>query len=118
MRFPAQEVEVAIKTILFATDFSDASDSAQDYALALSRHHGSKLITAHVQSPTPFQMVPPEASGFVADQLESIAEKEMKLWAARLDKAGIVHKEAMPIGAISECLAFELEISKADLLVM
>src|SRR4051794_20959039 len=105
MIFPALEVELSIKNILFATDFSDVSESAQEYALALCRHYGSKLITSCVQSPVPFQMVPPESSVFVSDRLEQLRVKQMQSWGARLDQAGISHKESIPVGDIADCLS-------------
>lgn len=36
------------RTILFATDFSESSDFAFDYALSLARKFGSRLLVVHV----------------------------------------------------------------------
>ena len=43
------------KKILFATDFSPASDAALKYATALARDTGALLLIAHIEElPTPF----------------------------------------------------------------
>ena len=43
---------LSLKNILFATDFSETSESALPYATAISRHFGSTLHVAHVLSDT------------------------------------------------------------------
>src|SRR5438270_635842 len=40
--------QVSLKTILFATDFSDASEKAVPFTAALARKHQSKVFIAHV----------------------------------------------------------------------
>jgi nucleotide-binding universal stress UspA family protein len=42
---------LTLKTILFATDFSDCSEYAFHLACALARDHGSKIIVLHVVPP-------------------------------------------------------------------
>ena len=39
---------VAVKNVLFATDFSEASEAALPYAAAFSEHFGSQLHLTHV----------------------------------------------------------------------
>ena len=41
---------LSVQNVLFATDFSFTSESARPYAIALCRHFGSTLHTAHVVS--------------------------------------------------------------------
>ena len=43
---------IAVKNVLFATDFSPSSEAALPYATAISRHFGSTLHVAHVISDT------------------------------------------------------------------
>ena len=43
---------LSLKNILFATDFSETSESALPYAIAISKHFGSTLHVAHVLSDT------------------------------------------------------------------
>ena len=42
---------IAFKNILFLTDFSEASEPAQAYALGLARHYNAKLFPAHAADP-------------------------------------------------------------------
>lgn len=42
---------ISFKNILFLTDFSESSDSAQAYALGLARHYNADLFPAHASDP-------------------------------------------------------------------
>jgi nucleotide-binding universal stress UspA family protein len=50
---------IQLKNILFATDFSPASDVAIPYASALAKHYGAKLYALHVRPPIVNPMTPP-----------------------------------------------------------
>ena len=52
---------ITLKNILFATDFSAASEAALPYAAAISRRYGSQLHLIHVMSPA--QNIFPSAPG-------------------------------------------------------
>jgi len=52
----AMAAAISIKNLLFATDFSDASESALPYALAIGRRYGSTLHAVHVVSESAFVM--------------------------------------------------------------
>ena len=63
---PTAVTRVAFKNILFATDFSEASQHALRHALAMAKRHDSRLTVAHVappdtQVPIPMEPVPLEA---------------------------------------------------------
>ena len=51
--------KIAFKNILFLTDFSEASQTAMEYAAVLAKHHDATFYAAHVQTPTP----PPYVEG-------------------------------------------------------
>ena len=55
---------ISLKNILFATDFSEASEAALPYAAAISRRYRSRLHVAHVISPAGY-IVPSELAGAV-----------------------------------------------------
>ena len=42
------------RNILFATDFSEASEAALVYAAAISRHYDSQLHVVHIMSPASY----------------------------------------------------------------
>jgi len=43
--------KIAFKNILFLTDFSEASQTAMEYAAVLAKHHDATFYAAHVQTP-------------------------------------------------------------------
>jgi len=54
-------LDVGLKSVLVATDFSAASQKALYHALALARHFGAKFCLAHVIPWLPMAMVGPDA---------------------------------------------------------
>ena len=63
---------IALKNILFATDFSPCSDAALPYAASLARKHGATLHAAHV-IPTvvgDIVFISPEGWRTLADEIE------------------------------------------------
>jgi nucleotide-binding universal stress UspA family protein len=55
LNLPASPTELpsrSIRTILFATDFSETSHAAQSYALELAKHLGATLHVLHVVNPS------------------------------------------------------------------
>lgn len=61
MSFAAPALELRLKSVLMATDFSPASVKPLHHSLAIARHHGAKLYVAHVVPPAPYLMAGPEA---------------------------------------------------------
>jgi nucleotide-binding universal stress UspA family protein len=61
MTLVAANGDIHLKSVLIATDFSEASDKAARHALAIARHYGAKLYLVHVVSSLGFRMVGPEA---------------------------------------------------------
>jgi nucleotide-binding universal stress UspA family protein len=61
MTFVPAAGDIRVKSVLIATDFSDASDKALRHALAIARHYAAKLYIVHVVSPVGFTLVGPEA---------------------------------------------------------
>jgi nucleotide-binding universal stress UspA family protein len=51
---------ITVKTILFATDLSDASNGAQSYATALANRFRAKLLVVHAREPRDYNL-PPES---------------------------------------------------------
>ena len=45
---------ISLKNILFATDFSEASEAALPYAAAISRRYGSQLHVVHMVTPASY----------------------------------------------------------------
>ncbi len=62
MSLIATAVNVRLKSVLIATDFSEASVKPLRHALAIARHYGAKFYLAHVVSSSGFTPVGPEAA--------------------------------------------------------
>ncbi len=103
------------KKILFATDFSPASEAALAYATALARDSGAKLLVLHVQEPQmPFsgtEMYVPLAelpSAQIKKMLDSIVPAD--------ETVECVHRLA--IGAPAEEIVRIAAEENADTIVM
>src|SRR5664279_3755502 len=81
-----QKQSVEFKQVLIATDFSDASQGAFEYAVAMARRYGSALSVVHAIPPDPREPIPiyPLPRELDRDRLE--AEQQMKQLG---EKAGI-----------------------------
>lgn len=69
---------ITFKNILFLTDFSEASQSAMEYAAKLAKHHEATLYAGHIQTPTPPMYLEGAPLVEYFDQIR--AEKETKLF--------------------------------------
>ncbi len=72
MATPMASVQVSVKNILFATDFSTHSNEALPYVVSIARKYGSTVIAAHVHSTSPLGGVPPTV------ELQALAAQAMK----------------------------------------
>lgn len=68
-------LEIRLKSVLIATDFSEASEKALHYALAIARHYGAKFYLAHVVSGLGFTLAGPEAVGTTSELVLRDARK-------------------------------------------
>lgn len=86
----ATEKRVALKNLLFLTDFSEPSELAIPFAVALAREYQAKLHALHVLVPTPLAYASPETVGPAIEAMEEGAQAEMQ----RLDSqlVGVTHE--------------------------
>src|SRR5215813_7405204 len=111
---------IAIKNVLFATDFSEASSAALPYALAVVSRYGSTLHMAHVIPDTNFEMmtggIDPISIRALYERAHTNAQERMQNLAQRIDqfptKTHVVH------GNIWDTLSGLISDTKADLLVI
>ncbi|HVB57918.1 MAG TPA: universal stress protein [Candidatus Acidoferrales bacterium] len=81
---------VALKNILFLTDFSEPSERALPYALAMAREFGARLHALHVMIPQPYSYATPELMEVAIKTQEECAESSMQQVDAQM--AGLVHQ--------------------------
>jgi len=72
------QTRIALKNILFATDFSPAAESALPYALGLARQYGAKVHGLHVRFPATYPIVGPEALPQIIEAAEEQAKCEAR----------------------------------------
>jgi len=84
------EKRVVLKNLLFLTDFSEPSELAIPFAVALAREYEAKLLALHVLVPIPLAYASPETVGSAIEGMEEGAQAEMQ----RLDSqlAGVTHE--------------------------
>jgi nucleotide-binding universal stress UspA family protein len=108
---------IALKNILFATDFSPCSNAALPYALSVTRRYGATLHAAHVM-PTKAEMVlmSPENWPTVAEE----EDKKAQAYIEQLEKQfqGLPHDVLTRRGKVADILAQIIEEREIDLLVL
>jgi len=107
---------IALKNILFATDFSPYSNGALTYALAIARQYGAKLYGAHVLPSGDYIFVAPDAWPGYAQQEEKLQQEA----AARLEEQirGVPHEVLSGVGAVWNVLSRLIGEHEIDLLVV
>lgn len=109
---------VAIRNILFATDFSEASDAALPYVAALAQRYNSMVHIVHVLPDVVFLRSgapDPAVAGSLYDDAHSGARTRMKRVGERLN--GLPHYSHIRRGRTSAVLAEMVRDESMDLLV-
>src|SRR3974390_2959193 len=78
MKAVEAKTRVALKNILFATDFSPAAETALPYAIGLANQYGAKVHGLHVRFQATYPIVGPEAMPQVIEAAEEQAKFEAK----------------------------------------
>ncbi|HVI09176.1 MAG TPA: universal stress protein [Candidatus Binatia bacterium] len=107
---------IALRNVMFATDFSACSDVALPYALAIARQYEAKLFAAHVMACEDYMFATPDLwPAYV--QRDAALEKEA---GERLDKQfpEIAHKSLVARGDVWPSLSRLAASHGIDLLVV
>src|SRR5260370_8810033 len=107
---------IALKNLLFATDFSPAADAAAPFAIQIVRSYGAKVYGVHVNPFDNYTAAAPEAWAAMAEA----AEKETKDHAQRLNEQlkGIQHEVMIGEGNIWEVISNLTKEKEVDLIVL
>lgn len=107
---------IALKNILFATDFSLCSNAALPYVLSLARRYGATVHAAHV-IPNPTDMV------FIAEETWPAAieleEHRIRPYLDELDQQlqGVPHDVRSPRGKVADVLLRIIKENNVDLVI-
>ena len=111
---------IAVKNVLFATDFSATSEAALPYATSICRKFGSKLHLAHVLSDTSVLMltggVDYVSLSTIYEDTQNEAKEKLREIAERCD--GIAHREYVRHGRVSKNLESLVSQNDIDLIVL
>ena len=117
MRTVGAGKRIALKNVLFATDFSSCSNAALPYALSVARRYAATLYAAHVM-PTRAEMVllSPETWPTLAEE----EDKRVRACFKQLEKQlqELPHEVLMPMGKVAATLAQVVEERRIDMLVL
>lgn len=117
MRATEAGVRLTLKNILLLTDFSEPSELAVPFAIAVAREYASRVYAMHVLTPIPLAYAAPESAAAAIEALEEGAQEGMQRVDAQL--AGVPH-ETMLVRAESvwSPVEHELDESEIDLVIL
>jgi len=116
MKAVQARTRITLKNILFATDFSAASDADAPIAIEIARRYGAKVYGVHVNRFDDYTAAAPNAWAAMAEA----AEKETKEDAGRLNEQlqGIEHEAVIGEGNIWEVVSNLIKEKEIDLVVL
>ncbi len=116
MNGTATKSRIALQNILFATDFSPASEAALPYAIGLAKQYGAKVHGLHVRYPATYPIVGPEA----LPQILEAAEEQARIEARQLHEmlACVPHEVTVVDGDLWPAISEIVKKQKTDLIVM
>src|SRR6185369_11834424 len=112
----AAQTRIALRNILFTTDFSPAAEAALPYAIGLAKQYGARVHGLHVRFPATYPIVGPEAMPQVIEAAEEQAKFEAKQLHEML--AGVPHEVTIIEGELWPALNEIVNQQKTDLIVM
>lgn len=78
MKYQEPESAIALNNLLFATDFSAASDSAFQYAVSIAKRYCAQMYVVHVIDLEPFDLVAYESSSSMLRQVHEEARQKIE----------------------------------------
>jgi len=110
--------DIQLKSVLIATDFSEASEKAFRHALAIARHYGARFYLAHVVSSPAFTLVGSDAVIATTDA----ACRDASQWEDQLVQgealAGLHHEIIIRQGNVWEELEKVVRHERVELVVI
>jgi nucleotide-binding universal stress UspA family protein len=117
---PEQKSAVAVKNVLFATDFSETAEAALPYAMAICRRFGSTLHALHVVSEASTLLmtggVDYVSVNTIYEDAYTDAKERLDQMALRLE--GIPHRNHVRHGFLWKNISAVIAENKIDLIVV
>lgn len=115
MQTPTKETNIAIKNIVFATDFSPAAANALSYAANLARHFRATLHVVNAAEP-PNYSLPPE-TWHTIDEARELDTKKLRAF-LQTSFPDIENEVQIWEGTVPQVLASAIDRDNADLIVL
>jgi nucleotide-binding universal stress UspA family protein len=109
---------VLLTKILVTTDFSEVSDRALDYAIALARRYDARIYLAHVITPDPFQFAEPQLAQATYEKVRQAAEEGITDILISGKLRGVPHEVLMEEGNVWPTLDKLISEHEIDLVVV
>ncbi len=110
------KTRIALKNVLFATDFSPAANAALPFAIQIARRYGAKVYGVHVRPAELYGPAPPESWPLVAEASRDAAKEDARQLEEQLQD--IPHEVIVGEGDIWGVLASVIQDSDIDLIVL
>jgi nucleotide-binding universal stress UspA family protein len=108
---------VSLTKILVTTDFSDVSDRALDYAIALARRYDARIYLTHIITPDPFQFAEPQLAQATYEKVRQAAEEGMTDILISGKLRGVAHEVLLEEGNVWPALEKLIIKHEIDLVV-
>jgi len=108
---------VSLTKILVATDFSEISDRALDYAIALARRYDARIYLTHIITPDPFQFAEPQLAQATYEKVRQAAEEGITDLLISGKLRGVPHEVLLDEGNIWPTLERLIVKHEIDLVV-
>jgi len=118
MKLAETQAKIALKSILFATDFEVLANRALQFAVALTDHYGAKLYVAHVIPQTAYAYTHPESIERILKEAYDYAGYELNQIIGPLRHRGFTCAALMADGGPGEVITTLAESHEADLIVV
>lgn len=109
---------LTFQQVLLATDFSEASQRAFDYAVAIARRYGAAFTVVHAIPPEPRDQIPLEALPRELNRRRLEAEQKMTRLAEEAQVDDFNHRLLLKQGSVWDVLASVIDREQIDLLVL
>ena len=109
---------IGFSRILFATDFSEASDRALTYALAFVARYHSELFVVHATEPQPREPIPMDPLPRELDRERIQAERQMKHLLRSARFRDVLGHSVVQRGKVWDVLSTVIDRENIDLVIM
>jgi nucleotide-binding universal stress UspA family protein len=118
MKGPGRNSEITLHNVLFATDFSPASEAGFAYAVTIADRYHSRLYVAHVVNLEPFDLIAAESTPAMIEQAREQARQRMERMLRAQPVPADRYQAIVAEGTVAEVLIDILQRNHIDIAVL